>query len=273
MRRTCCEEQRVIERFKERYEHAGKTAELAVERAAIGANVGCNGYTTIAQADELARRLRLGRGMRLLDIGCGRGYPGLYLAGASGCEVVSSDLPMASLRAASERASREQLSRRTTVVAASAVHLPLRAATFDAVVHADVLCCLRAKLSMLRACYDVLKPGGRMAFTTIYAAAGASERDYRRACRVRGCGFAERRGMDDLLQSAGFVAVTERDVSREFARTTRTYFDVSARLEVQLREEWGDAKFEDRQRDRRDTLAFIEAGVVRRGMFTARKPA
>lgn len=202
-RRSSNEEQRTLERFRPRYARAGSTADRAVERAAIGANVGANGYTTIAQAGELARRLGLQGGMRLLDIGCGRGYPGLYLARLTGCDVVGSDLPVASLRSAAQRATRQRLTRRATFVAASAVHLPFRPQSFDAVIHTDVLCCLRAKLSVLRACRRLLKPGGRMAFTTIYIAPGVSQRDYRRASRARGPGSAEKRAMTELFEEAG----------------------------------------------------------------------
>ncbi len=137
---TTTEERRTIERFRPRYDRAGSRAERVVELAAIGANVGANGYTTISQADQIARLLRLRPGMRLLDIGCGRGYPGLYLARTTGCNVVGSDLPVASLRSAVERAARERTSQRASFVAASAVHVPFRRESFDVVVHADVLC-------------------------------------------------------------------------------------------------------------------------------------
>jgi cyclopropane fatty-acyl-phospholipid synthase-like methyltransferase len=158
-------------------------------------------------------------------------------------------------------------------MAASAVHLPLRPQTFDAIVHTDVLCCLRAKLAVLKECHAMLKPGGRMAFTTIYAAPGVDERSYRRACRVRGCGFAERRQMTGLMNAAGFVAVKERDVTREFARTTRAYLETSARHETELSDVWGADRYRDWQHDRAATLALIEEGVVRRGLFTARRGA
>ena len=134
------EEERTIERFRERYGRPGSRAQCAVERAGIGASVGSNGYTTIAQADELGRWLRLGSGVRLLDVGCGRGYPGLYLARETGCSVVASDLPLFSLRAGLARATRQRLRRRAAFVAASAVRLPFRRESFDAIVHTDVLC-------------------------------------------------------------------------------------------------------------------------------------
>ncbi len=140
MRRSTIAEHRTIERFRPRYDRAGSRAEREVERVAIGANVGVNGYTTIAQADELARRLHLTSGVRVLDVGCGRGYPSVYLASTTGCSVIGSDLPLTSLRTGLARASRERLGRRAMFVAASAVHLPFLPESFDAVVHTDVLC-------------------------------------------------------------------------------------------------------------------------------------
>jgi Cyclopropane fatty acid synthase and related methyltransferases len=111
-----------------------------VERLVIGADYGADGYTTLAQADELARRLDLRSGVRLLEVGSGRGWPGLYLAKTSGCHVVLTDLPPAGLRIAAARATAEGLTGRYAVAAADGAHLPFAAKSFDAVVHADVLC-------------------------------------------------------------------------------------------------------------------------------------
>ncbi len=142
MARTRTEERRTIERFRVRYGHDPSPAARAVERAGIGGNVGSNGYTTVAQARRFVQLLRLRPGSRLLDFGCGQGYPGLYLARLSGCAVVGSDLPMASLRTARARAEDggPRLARRSAFVAASAVHPPFRPQSFDAIVHTDLLC-------------------------------------------------------------------------------------------------------------------------------------
>ena len=125
---------------------------------------------------------------------------------------------------------------------------------------------------MLRACHNLLKPGGRLAFTTIYIVPGVSERDYRRTMRARGPGAAERRSMIDLLESAGFVSIRERDATKPFAKSTRAYIETTECHRRELALEWGAEKFRDSQRNRRATLAMIEAGVIRRGLFTARRP-
>lgn len=111
-----------------------------VERLVIGADFGASGYTTLAQADELAHRLGLRTGVRLLELGSGHGWPGLYLAKISGCQVMLTDVPMKGLRIAAARAAAEGLTGQCTVVAASGQHLPFAPATFDAIVHADVGC-------------------------------------------------------------------------------------------------------------------------------------
>ncbi len=126
-------------RFSDTYSRPETKATLLVEREVIGANVGANGYTTVAQADVLAERLALRAGMRLLDIGAGRGWPGLYLTKQTGCETIVTDLPDAGLRRAVALARRQRLQRRCGVVRADARRLPFRPRTFDAIVHTDVL--------------------------------------------------------------------------------------------------------------------------------------
>ncbi len=126
--------------FAERYGRPGSDATQDLERLVIGSDFGANGYTTVAQADLLAERLGLSEGKRLLDVGSGRGWPGLYLAKMTGCTVVVTDLPEEAMRSASHRAGAEGLSARAGVVVSSAWSLPFGSASHDAIVHTDVLC-------------------------------------------------------------------------------------------------------------------------------------
>jgi cyclopropane fatty-acyl-phospholipid synthase-like methyltransferase len=126
--------------FDERYRIALPPVARQMERRVIGGDWGANGHTTMAQADTLARGLGLSAADRLLDIGMGRGWPGLYLAARTGCRVVVTDLPLEGLRVAADRAAAEGLGARAGMVVAAASGLPFRAGSFDAIVHTDVLC-------------------------------------------------------------------------------------------------------------------------------------
>ena len=128
-----------ISRFHNRYSLPVTDAALAVEREVIGANVGASGYTTVAQANALIPELRLRPGTLLLDVGAGRGWPGLYLAQETGCDVVLADIPAPGLATAAKRANEAGLSNRTSFVRAAAEHLPFQSGMFDAVVHTDTL--------------------------------------------------------------------------------------------------------------------------------------
>jgi predicted O-methyltransferase YrrM len=126
--------------FEQRYGIAAAPVTLEIERRVIGGDWGANGYTTLAQADRLAHGLGLSAADRLLDLGTGRGWPGLYLAGRSGCRVVLADLPLEGLRVAASRAAAEGLATRVGVLVAAASGLPFHAGSFDAIIHTDVLC-------------------------------------------------------------------------------------------------------------------------------------
>ena len=125
--------------FAERYAIGHHDIMTTIERAVIGGDWGANGYTTLAQAEELAERLGLDASKRLLDVGTGRGWPGLFLAKKTGCEVVVTDLPIEGLRAAARRAEAERI-RALGAIVCSARWLPFSERSFDALCHTDVLC-------------------------------------------------------------------------------------------------------------------------------------
>ena len=134
------DEQNTRSDYAERYRiRASATIIDEVEREVIGDVWGANGFTTVHQAEDLRRRLELRENSRLLDVGSGCGWPGLYLAQRTGCEVVVTDLPPEGLEIASRRAKEEGL-RSLGAVAASARRFPFADGSFDAIVHVDVIC-------------------------------------------------------------------------------------------------------------------------------------
>lgn len=128
------------ETYDARYQSTILDATRQIEIDAVGSDYGNNGFTTVAQTDLLVAALGLSADDRLLDLGSGAGWPGLYLASRSGCSVVVSDLTVQGMRQAVQRAAADGLSNRAQAVVASARHLPFRPDSFDAMVHTDVLC-------------------------------------------------------------------------------------------------------------------------------------
>ncbi len=127
----------LMKRFSSRYAEEGTAAGRLVERRVIGAAVGANGYTTVAQADQLVEALNLSPQSLLLDLGSGRGWPGLHVAARAECRVVLSDVPEAAIRTAQRRSA--DATDRVSLARASATHLPFAARSFDAICHADTL--------------------------------------------------------------------------------------------------------------------------------------
>lgn len=127
------------ERFARIYSSAPSEVQRAIELEVYGANIGVNGYTTVEQAEALAQSLNLRPGSRLLDLGTGLGWPGLYLVQTTGCDAVLTDIPEPGLRRAERRADDIKVVDRCDFLLASGQRLPFRARSFDAIVHTDTL--------------------------------------------------------------------------------------------------------------------------------------
>ena len=111
-----------------------------------------------------------------------------------------------------------------------------------------------------------------MAFTTIYVTPGLTATARRRARRSGPRAVASsRREQDQLLRSAGFVDIHERNVTAEFAATARAWLtEREAHADELAALEQSD--FGQRQRDARKQLAAVEDGLLRRGLFSAMRP-
>ena len=153
------EEAEVLARFAWQYPLCQAQTMLEIERDVCGCDFGSTGWATKEEAEQIGTLLELAPGKRLLDLGAGSGWPGLYLASRSGCEVALADIPVEGMRIAAERAAADGLAGRAWAVASDGTALPFADASFDAIEHSDVLCCLEAKIAVLAECRRVARTG------------------------------------------------------------------------------------------------------------------
>jgi ubiquinone/menaquinone biosynthesis C-methylase UbiE len=187
----------------------------------------------------LLEELRLRPGLRLLDLGCGSGFPLLELAqrlGVGGSSrVLGIDPWAAAVRRARWRADRLELGR-VGVVQGDGARMPFPAASFDVIVSNLGVNNFERPEAVFAECGRVTRPGGCLALTTNPAghlqefydlfAATLIELDLRERLPVLDRHVAHRLTADRieaLLRGAGFASV--RRVARSF---TMGYADGTA---------------------------------------------
>jgi hypothetical protein len=127
---------------------------------------------------------------------------------------------------------------------------------------------------VLRACRRTLKPGGRLAFYTVFADPSARLSDIKEAMRLRPLSVSWRNvPHTELLRRAGFTRVTESDLTAEFLRVTRLFIEADLRHADALRPLKPPGEFDRDLKAHIDEAPLIERGAMRRSLFVADKPA
>lgn len=268
MKRTA-EERAQRERFDAAYLRGQSPVMLSIERSVCGCDYGGNSWTTRDEAKRIGALLGLRPGLRLLDVGAGSGWPGLYMAETSGCDVVLVDLPLTGLRIAAERAAKDDIPGACWVALGDAAYLPLRDDSVDAVSHSDLLCCLRPKRFVLEACRRVIRTGGRMVFTVISVTPGLTGKDYERAV-ANGPEFIESDiDYPSLLHQTGWTVLDYRDMTRDYMASCRRQLRADEEAKEALTALIGATEFDERLTDWRSKLSVLNEGLLRRELFVA----
>ncbi len=263
------DEQALRERFDNMYQVVQSPIVREIERSVCGCDYGATSWTTQAEARHVGELLGLAPGRRLLEVGAGSGWPGLYLARTTGCDVALVDVPLAGLRIAAARAVADRLPGACWIALADGAALPFANESFDAVSHSDVLCCLDAKLMVLRACRRVIRGGGRMVFTVIFPTPGLSSADHDRAVRS-GPPFVETAlAYPAMLGQAGWAITDHVDLTAEYAETVQRLLRHEEARADELSGLYGEAEICERLAGRRTTLGALEEGLLRRQLFAA----
>jgi len=254
--------------FAGNYELSYLPAVKALERDVLGCDYGGTSWTTLDQASTIASALALSSSSSLLEVGCGSGWPGLYLSSETGCDATLLDMPLIALQQAAERVTEDDIVEQVRLVNGSGTALPFAADSFDCISHSDVLCCLPEKLEMLQECRRVVRAGGRMHFLVIQPADGLSPADHQRAVET-GPPFVDApEGYDFLLQESGWRVVDRADVSVEYGDSLEKLVAGLKSDTPALREAFGADGLRELWEHRTDQCDLVRAGILERVVFT-----
>ena len=130
---------------------------------------------------------------------------------------------------------------------------------------------MRAKLSVLRACHRVLKPGGRIAYYTIYVPADLSNAEYRRITKFWPAAANGRRWPSEMLESAGFIDVREMDVTKQYRKTSHAWSEGRRRRYKELALAMGEDTLKGKIEEGESIRELIKDGLLRRSLLTAKR--
>lgn len=257
--------------FGAEYRYGQSSVMQAVERAVCGCDYGSTAWTTINEADQIATLLELKPGLALLEIGAGSGWPSLYLAHKSGCDVVLTDLPLDGLQIAAERSARDGSPGTCFAAVADAARLPFHDGSFDVVNHSDVLCCLVQKREALAECRRVIRPGGRMAFSVIYIPPGLSPQDHARALAAAPEFVESEMDYPRLIAITGWTMLERHDLTGAFLHSCQQTMSIEKERRAELLLLIGSADFEARQTRMRSRLPILKRGHLCRELFVVQR--
>jgi SAM-dependent methyltransferase len=168
-----------------------------------------------AATSDLAARLELAPGTRVLDVGSGLGGPARHLAAEFGCDVTGIDLNPPFVEIASVLARRTGLETRVRFVAGDATALPFRPARFDLAWTQHVAMNIADRAALYAGIRSALRPGGRLALYDVVATGGPLHYPVpwaREAAASHVCTADETRA---ALERAGFAVTLWRDATAD----------------------------------------------------------
>jgi SAM-dependent methyltransferase len=261
------EEAEMLARFARQYALSQAPAMLEVERDVCGCAFGSTGWATKEEAEQIGTLLELAPGKHLLDLGAGSGWPGLYLASRSGCDVALADIPLEGMRIAAERAAADGLAGKAWAVVSDGAALPFADASFDAIEHSDVLCCLEAKITVLAECRRVVRATGRMVFSTISFVPSLSSADHRQALAAGPPFMIASNDYPAMLSKTGWKTEQWLDVTADYGAAVERFLSAEEVKKEALIEIFGESDLAEMIAKRRRTVAAIKQGLLRRELF------
>jgi len=189
-------------------------------------------FLSAPELERMASEVRLGAGTTLVDLGCGEGGPGLWIARGTGARLIGIDLSAVGVAHAAQRAGDLGLADIAAFARGTFAETGLDADCCHGVMSVDALQYAPDKRAVLAEAARILGSGGRFVFT-------AFELDPTRTQSLPVVGTDPIDDYRPLLEEAGFTVEAYEETPSWRERLVATYEAVLARREA-ITEEMGE---------------------------------
>ncbi|HME66797.1 MAG TPA: class I SAM-dependent methyltransferase [Streptosporangiaceae bacterium] len=213
-------------------------------------------FVSLSLLRYVAEALNLVPGQTLVDLGCGRGGPGLWLARTADVSLVGVDFSPVAVEQATQRVALFGLAGRARFVTGGLTHTGLPGHSADAAVSVDAFHFAADPNAAAAHARQLLRPGARLVLTNWQPNHPGDRRLPARA----------RIDWPSLLHAAGFTDINVAERPEWHALRTRVY-----QIALDLGDPGDDAALADLQDEARHRLPLT--GLSRRVVITATTPA
>jgi cyclopropane fatty-acyl-phospholipid synthase-like methyltransferase len=244
-----------------------------VRREAFGEDIGQNSWLTASEQDAFLSWLSLSPGKVLLDVGCGAGGPALRIAERTGCSVVGIDAHEQAVATGKQIAADRGLASTVEFRALDASKpLPFPDSSFDAVTCIDAINHFQDRAGVLTEWSRVLKPKGRVLFTSPIVMTGPLTNAEIAIRTSAGFYLLVPQGYDEQVVShSGLRLVTSQNVTQKMAEVAERRRVARQRRQDALREMEGDPAYLAQQEYLSVAARIAKEGRLSRFLFVAER--
>eukprot|EP00897_Mesotaenium_endlicherianum_P007749 jgi/Mesen1/7001/ME000365S06140 len=218
---------------------------------------------------ELAAKLELQAGERVLDVGCGLGGSALYMAQHLDAHVTGIDLSINMISLALERAIGCKCAIEFELADCTLTNYP--EASFDVIWSRDTILHIKDKGALFAAFFRWLKPGGRLLITDYCCGSGHHSPDFRSYVTSRGYHLLSVEEYGRVISRAGFIEVVATDCTHQFVNLLKKELRHTEEAKDSFVTEFSEEDYTEVVGGWTAKLERCAKGDQKWGLFTARK--